>query len=114
MALGATQALQSSARLWTPPVKKKRGGRPKERLVPLREKIDKFRGGTPYAGGPRHFSFFIKQNHLGFWKVYRKGGGTMYQELRSDYTSFRACERNLITFLKKYRGAVYPGSDGTS
>ena len=110
MALGATEALQSNARLRTPKVRKSS----KLKLTPRYLKQGKFWGDTPYRGGPHAFSFKIIQNNLGMWKVRRKGGGRLPSTLTGDYTTFNRCEQRLVSYLKQYSRAVYPGSDGTS
>lgn len=111
MALGATQALQSNARLRTAPVERQGY---KKRLEPRYLKKGKFWGDTPYRGGPHSFSFKIVQNHLGMWKVKKKGGGRLPKILEGDYTTFGRCEQRLVSYLKQYPRAVYPGNDGAS
>jgi hypothetical protein len=113
MALGATEALQSNARLRTPKVSEEKKSR-KLKLTPKYLKQGKFWGDTPYRGGPHAFSFKIIQNHLGMWKVRKKGGGSLPLVLQGDFTTFNRCEQRLISYLKQYARAVYPGSDGTS
>jgi hypothetical protein len=110
MALGATEALQSNARLRPPKVKK--GWKLKVEPKYLRQ--DKFRGDTPYRGGPNCVSFKIVQNHLGMWKIRKKGGGRIPTVIAGDYTTFNRCEQKLISYLKQYSRAVYPGINGTS